>query len=97
MQDSTWVEHSPCWRAAGTWSGQPHPTEGAQRERRRPCGRTCLGCARLAQQCARTARTIPALPHSTRNEDRRRGGVLQLWVTQDQFLGVCDQVVPRRV
>src|SRR5262245_29807920 len=43
------------------------------------------------------ARTIPALPHSARNEDRRRGGVLQLWVTQDQFLGVCDQVVPRRV
>src|SRR5262249_54549917 len=23
--------------------------------------------------------------------------VLQLWVTQDQFLGVCDQVVPRRI
>src|SRR5262249_20565867 len=68
----------------------------AKRERRRPCGRTCLGCARLAQQCARMARTIPALAHSARNEERRRGGVLTLWDDQDRFLCVCDQGVTQR-
>src|SRR5262249_2877656 len=94
---STLVEHLRRSSTADVSSGPHRPSEGARNERRRTFHRICFNRPPLARVWACMARTIPALPHSAHNEDRRRGGVLQLWVTQDQFLGVCDQVVPRRV